>query len=186
MYFAVLSCFSHVKLFATLWTVACQRSPEDCRLLCPFFPGKNSGVGCPPPGDLPNPGIEPVSLMSPALTGGFFTTSTTWDSNTLAIWCEEPTHWKRPWCWERLKVGGEGDDRGWDGWIASPMRWAWFWVNSESWWWTGRPGMLQSMGSQRVGQDWVTELGWTEPPGKPPSMLYALENYKNLMLSRES
>ena len=76
----------------------------------------------------------------------------------LAIWCEEPTHWKRPWCWERLKVGGEGDDRGWDGWVASPTQWTWVWVSSGSWWWTGRPGMLQSMGSQRVGHDWATEL----------------------------
>ena len=66
--------------------------------------------------------------------------------------------WKRPWCWERLKAGGEGDDRGWDGWMASPTRWTWVWVNSRSWWWTGRPGVLQSMGSQRVGYNWVTEL----------------------------
>jgi len=57
---------------------------------------------------------------------------------------------KRPWCWERLKAGGEGDDRGWDGWMASPTQWTWVWVNSRSWWWTGRPGVLQSMGSQRV------------------------------------
>ena len=70
--------------------------------------------------------------------------------NILATWCEELNHLKRPWCWERLKVGGEGDDRGWDGWMASPTRWTWVWVNSRIWWWTGRPGMLQSMGSQRV------------------------------------
>ena len=62
--------------------------------------------------------------------------------NTLATWCEELTHWKRPWCWERLKAGGEGDDRGWDGWMASLIRWTWVWVNSGSWWWTGRPGVL--------------------------------------------
>ena len=67
-----------------------------------------------------------------------------------------------PWCWERLKVGGEGDDRGWDGWMASPTQWTWVWVNSRSWWWTGRPGVLKSMGSQRVGHDWATELNWTE------------------------
>ena len=65
---------------------------------------------------------------------------------------------KRPWCWERLKAGGEGADRGWDGWMASPTRWTWVWVNSGSWWWTGRPGVLQSMGSQRIGHDWATEL----------------------------
>ena len=80
-----------------------------------------------------------------------------WSSNTLATWCEELTHWKRSWCWERLKARGEGDDRGWDGWMASPARWTWVWVNSRSWWWTGRPGMMQSMGSQRVRHDWVTE-----------------------------
>ena len=76
--------------------------------------------------------------------------------NPLATWCEELTHWKTPWCWERWKVGREGDDRGRDGWMASPTQWAWVWVNSGSWWWTGRPGVLQSMGSQR--HDWATEL----------------------------
>ena len=82
-----------------------------------------------------------------------------WNSNTLATWYEELTHWKRPWCWERLKAG-EGDDRGWDGWMASPTLWTWVWVNSGSWWWPGRPGVLQSMGLQRVRHDWVTELNW--------------------------
>ena len=84
-----------------------------------------------------------------------------WNSNTLATWCEELTHWKRLWCWERLRAGREGDDRGWDGWMASPTRWTWVWVNSGSWWWTGRPGVLLFMGSQRVGHDWATELNWT-------------------------
>ena len=98
--------------------------------------------------------------------------------------------WKRPWCWEGLGAGGEGDNRGWDGWMALPTRWTWVWVNSRiggrrrrgqqrmrwldditnsmdmSWvnflltWWTGRPGMLRFMGSQRVGHDWATELTW--------------------------
>ena len=81
-----------------------------------------------------------------------------WNSNTLAIWCEELTHWKRPWCWERLRAGGEGDDTGWDGWMASPTQWTWVWVSSGSWWWTGKPSVLQSMGSQRVRHDWVTEV----------------------------
>ena len=84
------------------------------------------------------------------------------NSNTLATSREELTHWKRSWCLEGLGAGGEGDDRGWDGWMASPTRWAWVWVNSGSWWWTGRPGMLRFMGSQRVGHDWGTELTWTE------------------------
>ena len=75
----------------------------------------------------------------------------------MAKW-EELTHLRRPWCWERLRAGGEGDDRGWDGWMASPTQWTWVWVNSGSWWWPGRPGMLQFMGSQRVGHDWATEL----------------------------
>ena len=62
------------------------------------------------------------------------------------LWC---------WCWE-------GNDRGWDGWMASPTQWTWVWVNSGSWWWTGRPGVLWFMGSQRVEHDWATELNWTE------------------------
>ena len=81
-----------------------------------------------------------------------------WNSNTLATWWEELTHWKRPWCWEGLGAGEEGDDRGWNGWMASPIRWTWVWVNSGSWWWTGRPGVLRLMGSQRVGHNWATEL----------------------------
>ena len=82
-----------------------------------------------------------------------------WNSNILAIWCEELTHWKRPWCWERLRAGGEGNDRGWDGWIASLTRWTWVWVNSGGWWWTGRPGMLQSIGVAK-SQTWLSY--WTE------------------------
>ena len=82
-----------------------------------------------------------------------------WNSNPLATWCEELTHWKRPWFWEILKAGGEGDDRRWDGWMASPTQWPWVWVNSGSWWWTGRPGVLQSMGSQ---SDTTEQLNWTE------------------------
>ena len=76
-------------------------------------------------------------------------------------WCEELTHLKRPWCWERLKAG-EGDDRGWDGWMASPNQWTWVWTSSGSRWWTEKPGVLQSMGLQRVGHDWATELNRTE------------------------
>ena len=84
---------------------------------------------------------------------------TSWNSYPLATWCKELTHLKRSWCWERLKVGGEGDDRGWDGWMASSTQWTWIWVNSGGWWWTVRPGVLQSMGWQRVGHNW-TELNW--------------------------
>ena len=74
--------------------------------------------------------------------------------------CEELTHWKRFWCWEELGARGEGDDRGWDGWMASPTWWTWVSVNSGCWWWTRRPGVLRFMGSQRVGHDWVTDLIW--------------------------
>ena len=72
-------------------------------------------------------------------------------------WCEEPTHWKRPWCWERLKVGGDGDDKRMRRLDASSTRQTWVWASSGSWWWTGKSGMLQSMGSQRVGHNWATE-----------------------------
>ena len=73
---------------------------------------------------------------------------------------------KRHWCWERLKAGGEGDNRGWDGWMASLIQWTWVCASCERWWWTGRPGMLRSMGSQRAGHDWATELNWVlkNPP----------------------
>ena len=90
-------------------------------------------------------------------------TDTEAETSTLATWCKELTHLKRLWCWERLRAGGEWDNRGWNGWMASPTQWTWVWENSGSWWWTGRPGVLQFMGSQRVGHDWVTErycTGW--------------------------
>ena len=83
-----------------------------------------------------------------------------WNSSVLATSHKELTHWKRPWCWEGLGARGEGDGRRWDGWVASPTRWTWIWVNSGSWWWTRSPGVLQFMGSQRVRHDWVTELNW--------------------------
>ena len=86
-----------------------------------------------------------------------------WNSNTLVTWCEELTHWKRPWCWEGLKARGEGDNKGWDGWKASLTQWTWVWVNSGSCQWAGRPGLLQSMGLQSRTwlSDW-TELKWTK------------------------
>ena len=69
---------------------------------------------------------------------------------------------RRPWCWEWLKAGGEGDDSSWDGWRGSSIQWTWVWVCSRRWWWIGKTGMLQFMGSQRVGHERVTELNWTE------------------------
>ena len=80
------------------------------------------------------------------------------NSNTLATWCEELTHWKRIWRWEGLKAGGEGDGRGWDHWMASLTRWTWVWTGSGCWWWTGKPGVLQSMASQ--SRTWLSD--WTE------------------------
>ena len=72
------------------------------------------------------------------------------------MWRTDSLEW--PWYWEILKVGREGDDIGWDGWMASLTQWTWVWINSGRWWWTGKPGVLQSMGSPRVGHNWVTEL----------------------------
>ena len=80
----------------------------------------------------------------------------------LATWYEELTHWKRPWCWERLKAGRVGDDREWDGWMVLPTQWTWFWVSSRSWWWTGKPSMLRSMACQRKGHNWASPVLW--PP----------------------
>ena len=86
-----------------------------------------------------------------------------WSFNTLATWCKELTHWKRPWFWEGLKAGGGGDDRGWGGWMASLTPWTWVTANTRSWWWTGKPGLLQSMGWQRVRHHCMTELNWNIP-----------------------
>ena len=139
-----------------LWTVVLEKtleSPLDCKEIQPVHPKEN---------------------QSWLFIGKDWCWS--WNSNTLATWYEEPAHWKRPWCWEILKAGGEGDDRGWDDWMASPTQWTWIWVSSKNWWWTGRPGVLRFMGSQRVGHDWATEPNlyiltsgfWTNN-GKPPS-----------------
>ena len=87
------------------------------------------------------------------------------EAETLILW---PPHaeswliWKDSNAGKKLRAGGGGDNRGWDGWMASPTRWTWVWVDSGSWWWTGRPGVPQFMGSQRVGHNWATELNWTE------------------------
>ena len=103
--------------------------------------------------------IQPVHLKRNQ--SWIFTGRTDAEAETqiLATWCKELTHWKRPWCWERLKAGGEGDERGWDGWMASLTWWTWIWASSGSWWWAGKPGMLQCMGlhSQTRLSNW-TEL----------------------------
>ena len=86
------------------------------------------------------------------------------EAETPVLWPLHVKSWLigKDWCWEGLGAGGKGDDGGWDGWMASLTRWMWVWVNSGRWWWTGRPGVLQFMGSQRVGHDWAIELNWTE------------------------
>ena len=125
------------------WTVVLEKildSPLDCKEIQPVHPkGNQSWIFI---------GRTDAEAVTPILS--------------LATWCEELTHWKRPWCWERLKVGGEGDDRGWDGWMASPTQRTWVWASSGSWWRTGKSGVLQAMGSQRVGHDWAT--GQQQPP----------------------
>ena len=84
-----------------------------------------------------------------------------WNANTLATWCEELTPWKRIWCWERLKAGGEGDDREQDGWVTSPTQRTWVWASSGSWWWTGKPGVLHAVhGATKFRHNWATELNW--------------------------
>ena len=75
----------------------------------------------------------------------------------FTTWCKELTRWKRPWCWERLRAGGERGDTGWDGWMASLTQWTWVWTRSRRQWRTGKPGILQLMGSWGVEHDWVTE-----------------------------
>ena len=123
-------CFQSVVLEKTL------ESPLDCKEIQPVHPK----------GDQPWVFIEGTDA----------------GAETPVLWLPDAklTHWKRPWCWEGLGAGGEGDDRGWDGWMASLTWCTWVWVDSRSWWWTGRPGVLRFMGSQRVGHDWAAELNW--------------------------
>ena len=119
------------------WTVVLEKtleSPLDCKEIQPVHPkGKQSWV---------------------------FTGRTDVEAETPVLWLPDAKSWligKDPDAGKDWGQG-EGDDRGWDGWMASPTQWTWVWVNSGSWWWTGRPGMLQSVGLQRVGHDWKTEL----------------------------
>ena len=125
--------------FWCFWTVVLGKtleSPLDCKEIQPVHPKGNQ------------PWI--------------FIGRTDAEAETPILWPPDMKNWLiwtlSPWCWERLKAGGEGDVRAWDGWMASPTQWMWVWASSRSWLWTGRPGVLQSMGSQRVGRDWVTEL----------------------------
>ena len=86
-----------------------------------------------------------------------------WSSKTLATCCEELTHLRRPWCWERLRAGGEGDDRGWNGWMASPTQWTWVWVDSGSWWWKGDLACCGSWGNKELDTtEWLTWTDWKD------------------------
>ena len=93
---------------------------------------------------------------------------------------------EKPWCWERLMAGGEGDGRWLNGWVTSPTQWTWVWVSSSSWWWTGKPGILQSMGSQRGGHDWVTELNWIEALQFSPWIYFILYHLCYFLFKRFS
>ena len=107
-----------------------------------------------------------------------------WSIHTLATWCKELTHWKRPWCWERLKTGGKGDDRGWAVWMASLTWCTWVWASPRAWWWTGKPGILQSTKLQRVGHVLATELNskWNNPLTISIwNMLFIDPVYKNIL-----
>ena len=111
------------------------------------------------------------------------------EAETPVLWPPHVKSWLigKDWWWEGLGARGEGDDRGWDGWMASMTRWTWVWVNSGSWWWTGRPGVLWFMGSQRVGHDWVTDLIWSGEnmnsyDNLMVKIIYLLQCYWNLFL----
>ena len=123
------------------WTVLLEKileSPLDCKKIQPIHPK----------GDQPWDFFGRIDAKA----------------ETLVLWPHHEKSWltgKKPCCWEGLGAGGEGDNRGWDGWMASLTQWTWVWASSRSWWWTGRPGVLQSKGSQRGGHDWVAELNWS-------------------------
>ena len=120
-----------------------------------------------------------------------------WNSKTLATWCKEQTQWKRPWCWERLKAGGEGGKRGLQEMVGL---WTWVWVSSGSWWWTGKPFLLESMRSQMFRHDWAIEVNWNRtdtftfsfyliPPGIANSssqQLYQINQEGNSLIGTES
>ena len=122
-----------------LWTVVLEKtleSPMDCKEIQPVHPKGNQSW---------------IFIGRTDAEG---------ETQTLATWCEEPTHWKRPWCWERLKAGGEADDRGWDDWVTSPSWWTWIWASSGSWWWTRKPGVLPSIELQSRTRlsNWIESL----------------------------
>ena len=107
--------------------------------------------------------IQPVHPVKSVLNVHWKDWCWSWNSNPLATWYEEVTHWKRPWCWARLRAGGEGDNRGWDDWMASPIWWTWVWASSGSWWWTGKPVVphaVHGVTKSRTQLSECTELNW--------------------------
>ena len=125
-----------------LWTVVLEKTPE-------------SPLGCKE--------IQPVHPKG--VQSWVFIERTDIEAETPILWPPHAKSWlilKTPWCWERLRAGGEGDNRGLDCWMASPAQCTWVWVNSKSWWCTGRPGVLWFTGSQRIRHDWATELKWSD------------------------
>ena len=156
------------------WAVVLEKTleiPLDCKEIQPVHPKGNQ------------------SWIVIGRTDAEAETPTLWPVNTPKLLViereraevtEELTHWKRSLGWERLKAGGEGGDTGWDGWMAPQTRWTWVWASSESWWWTRRPGMLQSMGSQTV----KTRLSdWTELCIYPSTYLNMTSIYVSIILS---
>ena len=103
------------------------------------------------------------------------------EAETPMLWPPDAKNWftGKDWCRERLKAGGEGEDRGWDDWMASSTQWTWIWVSSGSWWWTGRPGVLRFMGPQRVGHDWATD--WTELNGYYLLIMFEREKWRRFL-----
>ena len=127
------------------WTVVLEKtldSPLDSKEIQPVHPKENHWIS-----------LKIIESPEYSLEGLLLKLN----ANTLATWFEELTHWKRPWCWERLKAGREGDDRGWEGWMASLTQWTWVWASFGSWWWTGSLVCCSPWG-QRVRHDWETEL----------------------------
>ena len=136
-----------------MWDLDYKAEPEELMLLnCGV--GEDSGESLGRQGDPTSPS-QRKSVPNIHWKDWYWS----WNSNTLATWCEELTPWKRPWCCERLKLRGGRDNRGWGGWMASLTQWTWVWVGPESWWWTGKPGMLQSY---EVAKSQIGLSNWSE------------------------
>ena len=139
------------------WTVVLEKtleSPLDCKEIQPVHPKGNQSW--------------------------IFIGRTDAEAETPILWpTDADWHWKRPWCWERLKAG-EGADRGWDDWMASPTRWTWVWVSAGSWWWTGKPGVLQSMGLQ----SWTWLRDWTDLSFSDSNIIQCSEISKDPLLQK--